>query len=850
MSGSASTLPHLETIQRLFGSRHELSGIRSYIGGSAAAAATEIGAQAYAKGNQVAFAGPPTLHTAAHEAAHVVQQRAGVHLNSGVGKVGDAYEQNANAVADRVVQGLPAHDLLPGGGRGGSSAVIQRQPNQSSAAQAPTASQPQPNMSQAQEQILQSPDPDVNNKPVSIVGGDLRGRTKRYHDGIPNLKKSASQTKASEVDWYNKLGLIGEFIDLFNRAPQTDPNRWNALPAQWDTVSAGLEAVLQIPIDPEHINVAGTTANKALDKFDVVFKLQMQNNEEFSKYLQGFAHAAENVHTVAVVVRDISFAAAVGIAIVVAAPVVFTAVGTGVASMGVTGTAATALTYGGTALSMGALGASMEGSGQAVGTLLGQGTLFLEDLLVAGKTGSQAVSRFDWGQIGAEGWQGMKRGFVDGVLGYVAMGFDKVLAKGTSVALTRVLGQEGASTLTKILRMALTRAISGGATGAAIGALDAGIKASIDGKSFGEVVTAMENGFKLGGLTGTVLGAGGSVFEARTKVRLTAEIAELSELLVKNPKEFARRYQTLVNGLTPEQRAAWQTEMQGRRFVDRQHYEPAAEAYQSGVSPVPPQHRYGAVEFKDWREAAAMLDAHAQSGAPLSQAEVEAAHKAAAGHLNAQAGQPRGPNQNVIGAGGVGVEGVFSTLSLEQLAILETNPHIKLAWRGVSDGALTAEQAAARYETAVIAYPDGAAVQGKLDVFFTWYNDAAKKMNPTELAAAAQRELVSIHPFLDGNGRVSRLVMDHALQSKGLPPALLHEPGLDYMVSEAAWSAEVRRGIVEAYQSTLRHVDLFNVVLRSGDLVRTSVVWSTILGLTNNREALTRWLYNDDAVCR
>lgn len=114
MSGTAGTLPHMGSIQRLFGPSHDLSGIRSYVGGPAAAAATEIGAQAYARGDQVAFSAPPSLHTAAHEAAHVVQQRAGVHLKSGVGEVGDAYEQNADAVAERVVQGMPAHDLLPG----------------------------------------------------------------------------------------------------------------------------------------------------------------------------------------------------------------------------------------------------------------------------------------------------------------------------------------------------------------------------------------------------------------------------------------------------------------------------------------------------------------------------------------------------------------------------------------------------------------------------------------------------------------------------------------------------------------------------------------------------------------
>jgi hypothetical protein len=54
------------------------------------------------------------LHTAAHEAAHIVQQRQGVHLKGGVGEVGDAYEQHADAVADRVVAGQSAADLLGG----------------------------------------------------------------------------------------------------------------------------------------------------------------------------------------------------------------------------------------------------------------------------------------------------------------------------------------------------------------------------------------------------------------------------------------------------------------------------------------------------------------------------------------------------------------------------------------------------------------------------------------------------------------------------------------------------------------------------------------------------------------
>jgi hypothetical protein len=106
VAGPGEALPHGDAIARSFGPAHELSSVRAHVGGAAAtAAAAAIGATAYATGADVAFAAPPDLHTAAHEAAHVVQQRAGVHLAGGVGADGDPYERHADAVADRVVAG-------------------------------------------------------------------------------------------------------------------------------------------------------------------------------------------------------------------------------------------------------------------------------------------------------------------------------------------------------------------------------------------------------------------------------------------------------------------------------------------------------------------------------------------------------------------------------------------------------------------------------------------------------------------------------------------------------------------------------------------------------------------------
>ncbi len=141
MESATTSLPHADAIQASFGAAHDVSQIQAHVGGDAASACADMDASAFAAGNHVAFAGSPDLHTAAHEAAHVVQQAHGVNLYGGVGEAGDAYEQHADAVADRVVSGESAADLLtsgpiaqvPAGGWGGgvqrkiAAPVVQRE---------------------------------------------------------------------------------------------------------------------------------------------------------------------------------------------------------------------------------------------------------------------------------------------------------------------------------------------------------------------------------------------------------------------------------------------------------------------------------------------------------------------------------------------------------------------------------------------------------------------------------------------------------------------------------------------------------------------------------------------------
>ena len=56
-----------------------------------------------------------------------------------------------------------------------------------------------------------------------------------------------------------------------------------------------------------------------------------------------------------------------------------------------------------------------------------------------------------------------------------------------------------------------------------------------------------------------------------------------------------------------------------------------------------------------------------------------------------------------------------------------------------------------------------------------------KEMNPIELAAWTHAEFVRIHPYIDGNGRTSRLIMNYQLLIHGyLPISVAKENRLIY----------------------------------------------------------------------
>ena len=68
-------------------------------------------------------------------------------------------------------------------------------------------------------------------------------------------------------------------------------------------------------------------------------------------------------------------------------------------------------------------------------------------------------------------------------------------------------------------------------------------------------------------------------------------------------------------------------------------------------------------------------------------------------------------------------------------------------------------------------------IEPLMNEFFQWLKVQEKLLHPVEFASKAHKEFVFIHPFVDGNGRVARLLMNLCLLRQGytlaiIPPVL------------------------------------------------------------------------------
>nr|WKF59695.1 hypothetical protein HUO10_004206 [Paraburkholderia busanensis] len=84
-----------------------------------------------------------------------------------------------------------------------------------------------------------------------------------------------------------------------------------------------------------------------------------------------------------------------------------------------------------------------------------------------------------------------------------------------------------------------------------------------------------------------------------------------------------------------------------------------------------------------------------------------------------------------------------------------------------------------RHENVVIAGasttpPDFLHLPAEMAALINWY-EAAEDMHPVERAAELHTRFVKIHPFIDGNGRTGRLLLNFELMKAGYPPAIIRK---------------------------------------------------------------------------
>lgn len=100
----------------------------------------------------------------------------------------------------------------------------------------------------------------------------------------------------------------------------------------------------------------------------------------------------------------------------------------------------------------------------------------------------------------------------------------------------------------------------------------------------------------------------------------------------------------------------------------------------------------------------------------------------------------------------------------------------------------------------------------KMGELIAWYREELEKseLHPIALAALLHYKFVLIHPFDDGNGRISRLLMNYVLYSNGLPPVIIKSANkkdylfalnqadtgninafVEYVASQMLWSLEM-----------------------------------------------------------
>ena len=71
--------------------------------------------------------------------------------------------------------------------------------------------------------------------------------------------------------------------------------------------------------------------------------------------------------------------------------------------------------------------------------------------------------------------------------------------------------------------------------------------------------------------------------------------------------------------------------------------------------------------------------------------------------------------------------------------------------------------------------PDAVQIQAQMERFIRWYTVEGQQLHPIERASMIHIDFVGIHPFIDGNGRTARLLLNFELMKNGYPPIVIQK---------------------------------------------------------------------------
>ncbi|MBU1881510.1 MAG: Fic family protein [bacterium] len=74
-----------------------------------------------------------------------------------------------------------------------------------------------------------------------------------------------------------------------------------------------------------------------------------------------------------------------------------------------------------------------------------------------------------------------------------------------------------------------------------------------------------------------------------------------------------------------------------------------------------------------------------------------------------------------------------------------------------------------------ISFVSAEQIETEMAALLTWFHEKGKTLHPLECAARFHYRFSLIHPFIDGNGRVARLIDDYILESAGYGPLVIED---------------------------------------------------------------------------